>query len=66
MIFTPLLKAIEKPEGPRIGKAVKSGVISLIVMNAAWAAAFGNLRLAVVIIVLLPVSILLSRLFAVT
>lgn len=66
MIFMPLLKAIENPEGPRIGKAVKSGVISLIIMNAAWAAAFGDLRLAVIIFVLLPVSILLARLFAVT
>ena len=66
MIYVPLFKAIEKPEGPRIGKAVKSGVISLIVMNAAWAAAFGNLWLALVIIILLPVSLLLARLFAVT
>ena len=66
MIFAPLLKAIEKPEGPRIGKAVKSGVISLIIMNAAWAAAFGDLSLALIILFLLPVSILLARLFAVT
>lgn len=66
MIFMPLLKAIEKPEGPRIGYAVKSGVISLIIMNAAWAAAFGDIRLALIIIALLPLSILLARLFAVT
>jgi 4-hydroxybenzoate polyprenyltransferase len=66
MIFVPLLKAIEKPEGPRIGKAVKSGVISLIIMNAAWAAAFGDLTLALIILFLLPVSVLLARLFAVT
>lgn len=66
LIFIPLLKAIEKPEGPRIGKAVKSGVISIIIMNAAWAAAFGDLRLALVILILLPVSIFLARLFAVT
>ena len=66
MIFVPLSKAIEKPEGPRIGKAVKSGVISLIIMNAAWAAAFGDLSVAAIILFLLPVSILLARLFAVT
>ena len=66
MIFSPLAKAIEKPEGPRIGRAVKAGVISLIIMNAAWAAAFGDLQLAIVIILLLPVSIVLARLFAVT
>lgn len=66
MIYIPLLKAIEKPEGRRIGKAVKSGVISLIIMNAAWSASCGNLRMALVIVVLLPISILLARLFAVT
>ncbi|HUQ66881.1 MAG TPA: UbiA-like protein EboC [Flavitalea sp.] len=66
MIFFPLLKAIEKPEGPRIGKAVKRGVISLIIMNAAWAAAFGHLGFALIILLLMPVSLLLARLFAVT
>lgn len=66
MIFIPLQKAINKPEGPRIGKAVKSGVISLIIMNATWAAAVGNWKMALLIIVLLPISIGLGRLFAVT
>ena len=66
MIFIPLQKAINKPEGPRIGKAVKSGVISLIIMDAAWAAAVGNWKLALTILVLLPVSLALARLFAVT
>jgi 4-hydroxybenzoate polyprenyltransferase len=66
MIFLPLQKAINKPEGPRIGKAVKSGVISLIIMDAAWAAAIGNWKLALTILVLLPISLALARLFAVT
>jgi 4-hydroxybenzoate polyprenyltransferase len=66
MIYMPLGKAIQQPEGPRIGKAVKNGVISLIIMNAAWAAAFGNLSLALIIIALLPLSLFLARLFAVT
>jgi 4-hydroxybenzoate polyprenyltransferase len=66
LIFLPLQKAIIKPTGPRIGMAVKSGVIALIAMNAAWAAAFGDLYLALLIIFLLPVSFLLARLFAVT
>lgn len=66
MILPPLLKAIKQPEGKLIGKAVKAGVIALIVMNAAWAAAFGQFYLACMIVVLLPVSILLARLFAVT
>jgi 4-hydroxybenzoate polyprenyltransferase len=66
MIFLPLAKAIQKPIGPRIGRAVKSGVISLIIMNAAWAAAFGDTTIAIIITALLPVSLLLARLFAVT
>ena len=66
LIFPPLQQAIIKPEGPRIGKAVKSGVIGLIAMNASWAAAFGDIFLAVLILLLLPLSLLLARLFAVT
>lgn len=66
MIFTPLLIAIQEPSGKHIGKAVKSGVIALILMNAAWAAAFGVLNIAVFIVILLPVSILLGKAFAVT
>lgn len=66
LIFPPLLKAFREPVGKNIGKAVKAGVIALIVMNAAWAATFGAFYLAVVIVLLLPVSIFLARLFAVT
>jgi 4-hydroxybenzoate polyprenyltransferase len=66
MIFLPLQRAIIKPEGPRIGRAVKGGVIALIAMNAAWAAAFGDIYFAVAIILLLPVSLLIARAFAVT
>ncbi|MFT3749892.1 MAG: UbiA-like protein EboC [Agriterribacter sp.] len=66
MILPPLLKAIKQPQGSLIGKAVKAGVIALILMNAAWAAAFGQLCLACIIVLLLPVSVLLAKLFAVT
>ncbi len=65
-IFPPLLQAIKDPRGPLIGKAVKAGVISLIVMNASWAAAFENLYLALIILLLLPLSIWLGKKFAVT
>lgn len=66
MIFKPLLKAAKEPTGFNIGMAVKAGVISLIIMDAAWAAASGELVAAVIIIVLLPLSFWLARLFAVT
>lgn len=66
MIFWPLQKAMQNPTGPFIGKAVKAGVLALIVMNAAWAVAFGTISMALVIVMLLPVSLLLAKAFAVT
>lgn len=66
VIFPALQSAILRPEGPRIRKAVKSGVLALILMNASWAAAFGDLIFAGAIFILLPISYLLARLFAVT
>jgi len=66
MIYRPLFKAIDEPIGPNIGKAVKAGVIALIIMDSAWAAAAGALDAAFVIILLLPVSFWLARKFAVT
>jgi 4-hydroxybenzoate polyprenyltransferase len=45
---------------------VKAGILALIVMNASWAAAFGSLYTALFILLLLPLSIFLARLFAVT
>ncbi len=66
MIYRPLFKAINDPSGPNIGKAVKAGVIALIIMNSAWAAAAGALEAAFFIILLLPLSFWLARKFAVT
>jgi len=66
MIFTPLFKAYKEPSGKNIGKAVKAGVIALILLNACWAAAFGAICLAIIIILLLPVSLFLAKKFAVT
>ncbi|WP_214073681.1 UbiA-like protein EboC [Mucilaginibacter sp. dw_454] len=66
MIYRPLANAIKDPIGPNIGKAVKAGVISLILMDAAWAAAFGAMWAAVFIACLLPVSMRFAKWFAVT
>lgn len=66
MIFRPLFIAIKEPIGKNIGKAVKAGVISLILMDAAWSAVFGSLITAICIALLLPVSIWLAKRFAVT
>lgn len=66
MIFPALSRAIKNPSGPLIGKAVKAGVIALILMNASWAAAFGLPWVALIILLLLPLSLSLAKLFAVT
>jgi hypothetical protein len=66
LIFKPLLKAIQNPIGPNIGKGVKAGVLSLIVMDSAWVSVSGNIYLAVLVLLLLPVSMFLARYFAVT
>ncbi len=66
MIFKPLFTAIKEPLGKNIGKAVKAGVISLILMDAAWAAVFGSPVAAICITLLLPLSLWLAKRFAVT
>jgi 4-hydroxybenzoate polyprenyltransferase len=66
LIYPPLVRAFREPIGKNIGKAVKAGVLALIVMNASWAAAFDALFLGLMIALLLPISILLAKLFAVT
>lgn len=66
LIGRPLWNAMQNPIGPLIGKAVKAGVISLIVMNASWCVAFGLLPLGIAVLALLPLSMLLAKVFAVT
>lgn len=65
-IFPPLWRAVREPIGPNIGRAVKAGVLSLIVLNAAWVAAFASFPLAMLVFCLLPLSRWLAGLFAVT
>ena len=65
-IFPPLWRAVKEPVGRNIGLAVKAGVLSLIVMNAAWVAAFASFPLALMIFCLLPLSRFLAKVFAVT
>lgn len=66
MIGTPLAKAIKSPVAQNIRQSVKAGVLAVILMNAAWAAAFGSIGMALVILCLLPLSLLFAKLFAVT
>ena len=66
LIFPPLLKALKSQKPHLIGKAVKAGVISLVVLNSVLAAAYAGWEFGVWILLLLPLSLWLARKFAVT
>lgn len=66
MIFPPLLKALKEEEPKLIGKAVKAGVISLIILDASLASAYAGWKFGILILVLLPLSLWMARKFAVT
>jgi 4-hydroxybenzoate polyprenyltransferase len=54
------------PSPTSIKKAVKRGVISLIIMNSALAAGFAGFIPGLIVLALLPISYWFSKLFAVT
>ncbi|MEO0333005.1 MAG: polyprenyltransferase, partial [Bacteroidota bacterium] len=65
-IYPPLFKAIRYAQPQLIGKAVKAGVISLIILNAVFASIFTSGIFGLLVLLLLPLSIGLARFFAVT
>ena len=66
LIYPPLLRAIRGNEPRLIGLAVKAGVLSLIVLDAALAAIFAGWAYGLLVLLLLPVSRWLATRFAVT
>lgn len=66
MVFTPLRKAYLHNIPKNIMKAVKAGVLSIVLIDAAIAVAHSNWQIGMLIVLFLPLSILLARLFAVT
>jgi 4-hydroxybenzoate polyprenyltransferase len=66
LIFSKIIVAIKSPIGQNIGKTVKIGVLTLILMNTAWVSLSGQWEMAIFVVLLLPVSILLGKKFAVT
>ena len=65
-IFPPLFKAMKNREPQFIGKAVKAGVISLIILNASLASAFAGWMYGIGVLILLPISLRIAKKFAVT
>ncbi|CAN5415268.1 hypothetical protein BH23BAC3_BH23BAC3_28830 [soil metagenome] len=66
MVIPPFIKAAKEPVPGLIKKAVKRGVLSLIILNSALAAGFAGFTIGIIILLLLPVSVLFAKLFAVT
>ena len=66
LVFKPLMNAYRLNSPSNIKKAVIAGVLSLIVLDAAMAVGFSVWWYGLLILLLFPLSILLSKLFAVT
>ena len=66
MIYRPLIAAYKENSPQNIKKAVIAGVLSLIILDASVAVGFSQWWLGIAVLLLLPLSMLLSRLFAVT
>lgn len=66
MVIPAFMKAAKQPVPYLIKKAVKRGVLSLIILNSAVAAGFAGIAVGLAVLLLLPVSILFAKAFAVT
>lgn len=66
LVFPPLFRAWRSLEAGDIRKAVKAGVITLILLDAALAAGFTSISYGLFIAGLLPFSLGLGKFFAVT
>ena len=66
MVFRPLIIAYRDNTPNHIKNAVKSGVLSIVLLDASLAVAHSNLLLGIIILLLLPLSIFLAKQFAVT
>lgn len=65
-VLVPFLKAVSEPTPENIRTAVRAGVLSLIVLDATVAAGFASLPYGLLVLILLPISMALSQIFAVT
>lgn len=66
MTLPPFVRAMLTPDAMTIRAAVKAGVLSLIVVDATLAAGFSGELYGLCVLALLPLSVGVARLFAVT
>ncbi|MEH2415669.1 UbiA-like protein EboC [Nostoc sp.] len=65
-VLPNFIKAAREPVAQNIRNAVKIGVLSLIILDATVASGFAGLYYGLLVLILLPVSMKLAQLFAVT
>jgi 4-hydroxybenzoate polyprenyltransferase len=65
-ILPNFIKAAREPIAENIRNAVKIGVLSLIVLDATVASGFAGLYYGLFVLILLPISLKLAKVFAVT
>jgi len=66
LILPPLRKAWIDLQAKNVFKAVKAGVLALIVLDATLSAGFAGWEYGLVVLLLLPISMFLARIFSVT
>ncbi len=66
LVIPPLLRAYQTLKPEHIQKAVKTGVLSLIVLDASIAAITAGWIIGSIVLLLLPLSVILAKRFAVT
>lgn len=66
LIYSSLIKAYKINSPENIKKAVVSGVLSIIVLDASITAAFDSWQFGLIVLLLLPLSYILAKIFAVT
>lgn len=66
LIYRPLIRAYKINSPDNIKKAVVSGVLSIIVMDASLTVGFDGWQFGLIVLLLLPLSFILAKIFAVT
>lgn len=66
LIYSPLIRAYRVNSPENIKKAVVSGVLSIIVLDASLAVGFDGWQFGLIVLLLLPLSYILAKIFAVT
>ena len=66
LIYSSLIRAYRINSPENIKKAVVSGVLSIIVLDASLTVAFDSWQFGLIVLLLLPLSYILAKIFAVT